>query len=91
MSPEAISKRIYSKSSDVWSFGVTVWEILERQNPYPDLTGTQLVMKIAKEGTVNLPTVENYPDLDAIIKMCMEFEPSKRPSFQQLLKEIPEK
>ena len=31
MSPEQLSKKVYSEKSDVWSFGVTCWEIINQQ------------------------------------------------------------
>lgn len=34
MAPEAIKQRLYGKKTDVWSYGVTVWEIVARDDPY---------------------------------------------------------
>jgi serine/threonine protein kinase len=40
MAPESFMKREYSTKSDVWSFGVVVWEIATRQDPWPGLIGS---------------------------------------------------
>jgi serine/threonine protein kinase len=36
MSPESIGQQVYSKKSDVWMFGVVVYEIVARQEPHAD-------------------------------------------------------
>ncbi|KNC71818.1 hypothetical protein SARC_15640, partial [Sphaeroforma arctica JP610] len=35
MSPEALEERKFAQSSDVWSFGVTMWEIFSNANTVP--------------------------------------------------------
>lgn len=41
MAPESLMEKKYSAKSDVWAFGVTLWEIICRQEPYPDLDNVQ--------------------------------------------------
>ncbi len=41
MAPESLLERKYSPKSDVWSYGVTLWEVLTRQEPYPELDNVQ--------------------------------------------------
>jgi serine/threonine protein kinase len=40
MSPEAIIHRTYSQLSDVWAFGVTIFEIVTQEDPYKGIYGT---------------------------------------------------
>lgn len=41
MAPESLVDKKYSAKSDVWAFGVTLWEILAREEPYPELDNVQ--------------------------------------------------
>ncbi|KAI2805494.1 hypothetical protein BLOT_004491 [Blomia tropicalis] len=47
MAPESITESRFSKSSDVWSFGVVLWELLTGQIPYRDFSGPAIAFGIA--------------------------------------------
>jgi serine/threonine protein kinase len=42
MAPESIRDGIYSKKTDVWMFGVLVYEIVTREEPHVDVDETQV-------------------------------------------------
>lgn len=47
MAPESIADRIYGARSDVWSYGVLLWEIWSGgQSPYPGIAAMELVPKV---------------------------------------------
>ena len=51
MSPEALEEKKYSKFSDVWAFGVTMWEIFNLgQNPYSSYANNELMKYIKGRG-----------------------------------------
>uniref|UniRef100_A0A3Q3A9Z2 receptor protein-tyrosine kinase n=1 Tax=Kryptolebias marmoratus TaxID=37003 RepID=A0A3Q3A9Z2_KRYMA len=51
MSPESIFQKIYSSESDVWSYGVLLWEVFSLGcNPYPDLLTTRQFLSELKKG-----------------------------------------
>jgi len=47
MAPESLSRNEYSSRSDVWSFGVLVYEILARDTPYKEMTAAQVAIGIS--------------------------------------------
>ncbi|KAM9856039.1 platelet-derived growth factor receptor beta-like [Aulostomus maculatus] len=86
MSPESIFQNIYSSQSDVWSYGVLLWEIFSLGgSPYPDVPMTQEFYSALKRGhRMNQPdhAPNNIYDL---MKQCWDEEPQSRPSFSSLV------
>ena len=83
MSPEAVLKREYSTKSDVWSFGVVVYECMTRREPHEDLTFENVVLKAANK-TLSLESSPEFPELSALMQLCIQFEPQSRPSFKDI-------
>lgn len=81
MAPESMSQRTFSSASDVWSYGVLMWEIFNPdQIPYPDFDNLQLVIEVTRGYTMPVPNA--CPAIVArIMKACWRLKPSKRPSF----------
>jgi serine/threonine protein kinase len=50
MSPESISKKAYSSKSDVWSYGVVLFEAMARGEPYADLEPVQTASRVVFAG-----------------------------------------
>ncbi|PRP85743.1 putative leucine-rich repeat receptor-like protein kinase [Planoprotostelium fungivorum] len=88
MAPEAMRDRIYSQATDVFSFGVTVWEILTEQDPWTDLTPMEAALKvITDKERMKIPDGIEYW-IDKLIRDCWEEEPSRRPLFPQICERI---
>jgi serine/threonine protein kinase len=49
MSPESIGQQVYSKKSDVWMFGIVVYEIVARQEPHHDKNPLEISIEIRFE------------------------------------------
>ncbi len=88
MSPEALQKKhtdINVKAADMWSFALLLWELATRQVPFADLSPMEIGMKIALEALrVTIPPGIS-PHMARLIKICMNEEPGKRPSFDQVI------
>ncbi|XP_076300533.1 uncharacterized protein LOC143218874 [Lasioglossum baleicum] len=89
MSPEALRDRSFSSKSDVWSFGVVLWEICTYGAfPYSNLENDRLLRYIVKEdGRLEQPdNISN--DIYSVMRSCWSTEPENRPNFTQLLLEL---
>jgi serine/threonine protein kinase len=86
MAPESLSDGHFSEKSDIWSYGVTMWEIFSGgKAPYP---GTDLftLMRSLEHGH-RMPPPYNSAcsrEIYGIMKQCWEMVPEDRPSFKEL-------
>ncbi|XP_029017163.1 fibroblast growth factor receptor 1-A isoform X2 [Betta splendens] len=88
MAPEALFDRIYTHQSDVWSFGVLLWEIFTLGgSPYPGVPVEEL-FKLLKEGhRMDKPSTCTH-ELYMMMKDCWNAVPSQRPTFKQLVEDL---
>lgn len=82
MSPESIELKQFSASSDVWSYGILLWEMFNpTEVPYPMFDNNiQLTTNIAKGYTMPIPD-QSPPIVAKIMKSCWQYSASNRPSF----------
>ncbi|XP_033106137.1 tyrosine kinase receptor Cad96Ca-like [Anneissia japonica] len=89
MAPESLVDGVFSTQSDVWSFGVLLWEIvtLGREVPYYNIRSNEIKKKI-KDG-VRLRKPGHCPtDLYEIMSNCWKADPEERLTFQRLCQEF---
>ncbi|KAB0790612.1 hypothetical protein PPYR_14979 [Photinus pyralis] len=87
MSPESINFRRFTTASDVWMFGVCMWEILMLGvKPFQGIKNNDVIGKIENGERLALPA-GCPPRLYSLMSQCWSYEPSKRPSFKEI-KEI---
>ena len=81
MAPESIRERTFSVASDVWSYGILMWEMFNPGKvPYHTLSNVECVMEVAS-GT-RLPLPASAPSIVArMMKSCWYKDPEKRPNF----------
>ncbi|XP_058473497.1 fibroblast growth factor receptor 1b isoform X1 [Solea solea] len=88
MAPEALFDRIYTHQSDVWSFGVLLWEIFTLGgSPYPGVPVEEL-FKLLKEGHRMEKPATCTQELYLMMRDCWHAVPSRRPMFQQLVEDL---
>nr|ACE95861.1 fibroblast growth factor receptor-1 isoform IIIb [Squalus acanthias] len=88
MAPEALFDRIYTHQSDVWSFGVLLWEIFTLGgSPYPSIPVEEL-FKLLKEGHRMDKPSNCTNELYMTMRDCWHVMPSQRPTFKQLVEDL---
>ncbi|XP_074658432.1 tyrosine-protein kinase HTK16-like isoform X2 [Tubulanus polymorphus] len=82
--PECVNYGTFSHASDVWSYGVTLWEMFSfGKQPYENLQGAE-VIKMLDDG-IRLDKPSRCPSkVYEIMRKCWEYKPSERPTFKQL-------
>uniref|UniRef100_A0A8C4WY24 receptor protein-tyrosine kinase n=3 Tax=Eptatretus burgeri TaxID=7764 RepID=A0A8C4WY24_EPTBU len=88
MAPEALFDRVYTHQSDVWSFGVLLWEIFTLGgSPYPGIPVEEL-FKLLKEGhRMDKPALCSH-ELHLMMRDCWAAVPIQRPTFRQLVEDL---
>ena len=86
LSPESLRDHLYTTKSDVWSFGVLIWEILTHgQRPYGKKTFSEVIFYIChRKGHLDIPTL-CPTSLNNLLLKCWNFHPENRPSFAAIL------
>uniref|UniRef100_UPI00398F0612 tyrosine-protein kinase FRK n=1 Tax=Pristiophorus japonicus TaxID=55135 RepID=UPI00398F0612 len=82
--PEAIHSNKFSIKSDVWSFGILLYEIITYgKMPYPGMTNYQVIQELAKGYRMPCPS-ECPPPLYEIMIDCWRDNDCERPTFETL-------
>ncbi|NXL62621.1 ROS1 kinase, partial [Chordeiles acutipennis] len=90
MAPESLIDGVFTNRSDVWAFGVLVWETLTLgQQPYPGFSNTEVLHHVRSGGRLESPN--NCPDeLCDLMTRCWAQEPHNRPTFSYIQNKLQE-
>ncbi|XP_065218061.1 fibroblast growth factor receptor homolog 1-like [Planococcus citri] len=91
MAPEALLRRLYTVQSDVWSYGILLWEIMTLGgSPYPTFTDMKKLLRDIHSGY----RMEKPPDCSmemySIMRHCWNYLPTDRPSFSMIVENLEE-
>ncbi|KFO33339.1 Vascular endothelial growth factor receptor 1 [Fukomys damarensis] len=89
MAPESIFDKIYSTKSDVWSYGVLLWEIFSLGgSPYPGVQMDEDFCSRLKEGMRMKAPEYATPEIYQIMLDCWHKDPKERPRFVELVEKL---
>ena len=86
--PEIVKMENYDEKVDVYSFGIVMWELIMREEPYDGQGGVQIAYAAAEQGlrpAVPMFCPENYAEL---MQRCWAENPEDRPDFGEILETL---
>ncbi|XP_030214219.1 focal adhesion kinase 1 isoform X3 [Gadus morhua] len=84
MAPESINFRRFTSASDVWMFGVCMWEILMYGiKPFQGVKNNDVIGRIENGERLAMPP-QCPPTLYSLMTKCWSYDPGKRPRFTEL-------
>jgi serine/threonine protein kinase len=88
MAPESLTRHpVYTEQSDIYSYGVILWEIMTGKRPYEDVTEKEILNRIEQGKREEIP--QTIPTVYAeIIRRCWSKNPNERPSLTEIIREI---
>lgn len=90
--PECINFLRFTSASDVWAYGVTLWEMFSYGfQPWAALTGQQILEAIDEPNLQRLEQPDCCPkDYYTLMLKCWQHDPNKRPRFCEILQMLPD-
>ncbi|NXV47959.1 FER kinase, partial [Uria aalge] len=87
--PEALNYGKYTSESDVWSFGILLWETFSLGVcPYPGMTNQQAREQVEK-GRYRMAAPQKCPEeIYKIMQRCWAYKPENRPKFSEIQKDL---
>ncbi|KAK9511895.1 hypothetical protein O3M35_000461 [Rhynocoris fuscipes] len=88
MAPEVIKSSTFSKASDVWSYGVVLWELLTGETPYKNIEPLSIAYGVAvNKLTLPIPSTCPQP-WRKLMEDCWSSDSHLRPSFETILERL---
>ncbi|XP_076295865.1 fibroblast growth factor receptor homolog 1 isoform X2 [Lasioglossum baleicum] len=89
MAPEALFHRVYTTQSDVWSYGILLWEIMTLGGtPYPSVPSVEKLFHLLRTGH----RMEKPPccsiEIYMLMRDCWSYQPNERPMFGELVEDL---
>ena len=93
MAPEFLENKIFTEKSDIYSFGIFLYEVFccaEQSNPYGEMQGVQIMFQVTNNNLRPQITKKMEVSIDSkilsIMKTCWDKQVHLRPSAKELIK-----
>ncbi|PNF24218.1 hypothetical protein B7P43_G15826 [Cryptotermes secundus] len=85
MAPESLELGVFSPSSDVWSYGVLLYEIITFGSfPFQGMSNSQVLEHVKNGNTLPIPAGVK-PQLEGLIRSCWNFDHKRRPQVSEIV------
>ncbi|XP_054261624.1 insulin-like growth factor 1 receptor [Macrosteles quadrilineatus] len=85
MAPESIWDGVFTSHSDIWSYGVVLWEIVTMaEQPYQGSSNDEVTREVVGGRTLDIPKTSPVP-LKLLMTTCWKNKPSSRTSFMNIV------
>lgn len=89
MAPEALFHRVYTSQSDVWAFGILLWEIMTLGGtPYPTVPSVEKLFQLLRDGHRMDKPSNCSLEIYMIMRECWRYQPTQRPTFKELVEDF---
>nr|WIL59881.1 nodulation protein [Melilotus officinalis] len=85
MAPEVIEHKPYDQKADVFSFGISLWELLTGELPYSYLTPLQAAVGVVQKGLRPTIPKNTHPRISELLQRCWQQDPKERPAFSEII------
>src|SRR3989338_4013217 len=86
MAPEVLTGRPLDEKCDVYSFGIVLWEIFTREEPFPEFQSYREFKRAITLDNIRPPIPRDCPEsLTSLMKRCWDPVPDRRPSFGEAI------
>eukprot|EP01114_Cavostelium_apophysatum_P020947 TRINITY_DN716_c2_g1_i1.p1 TRINITY_DN716_c2_g1~~TRINITY_DN716_c2_g1_i1.p1 ORF type:complete len:545 (+),score=115.02 TRINITY_DN716_c2_g1_i1:74-1708(+) len=86
--PEVLRNSRYTEKADVYSYGVVLWELYTREDPYFGMPAFQIIFSVGTEGLRPVIPLSCPPDFSDLIRDCWHSDPQHRPSFDVIIQRL---
>ncbi|XP_031617261.1 fibroblast growth factor receptor homolog 1-like isoform X2 [Contarinia nasturtii] len=87
MAPESLKDRFYDSQSDVWSYGILLWEIMTfGEQPYPNILYSSVeLLEYLERGIRMDKPAHCHIDIYKLMRQCWNWKPRLRPTFTEIV------
>jgi tyrosine-protein kinase len=84
--PESINYGIFTHASDVWSYGILLWEMYSfGEQPYGDQSNGSQIIGYVEDGKRLSKPIKCSDSVYALISLCWSYDPKNRPAFHEIV------
>lgn len=89
MAPESLQEKFYDSQSDVWSFGVLLWEIMTfGDQPYPNIMSAEELYSYLITGQRMEKPARCSLNIYMLMRQCWHFDANVRPTFGEIVENL---